>query len=136
MRAMVTILLHGLLIAGTPSPGVSGSGSALTSVYAISFHSQAGATLPSGATFVCHARIMPGVNAAQSVSRAAAGNESGCAMELPFAWAANHPQPVAVLSYEVDTISANGQLLRTAVREGVALPNAAPGVSARIDIAF
>ena len=138
MRAMVAILLHGLLIAGAPSSGVlsSDTGSTLTGTYRIAFHPQAGATLPPGATFVCHARIVPGMNAAQSASGAATGNENGCAMELPFVWAVNQPRPVAVLSYEVNTVTANGHVLRTVVREGVGLPSAAPGAATRIDLAF
>jgi hypothetical protein len=137
MRAMVAILLHGLLMACAPGTGAgTDAGSAQTGVYRIAFHPQAGALLPPGATFVCRVRIMPGINAAQSTTGAAAGNKSGCATELPFVWMANHSQPAATLSYEVDTISADGRVLRSVIREDVALPNASAGAAARIDVAF
>jgi hypothetical protein len=142
MRTMVALLLHGLLVAGA-QPGASGPGvtntdmdGAVTGVYALSFHPEVSRPLPPGAMVVCRARILPGVNAVQPAMGTAGGNQSGCALEIPFAWAANRPRPVATLGYEVDEIGSDGRVLRRVVREGVVLPESAAGTARHIDVAF
>jgi hypothetical protein len=136
MQTISAIVLCGVLAAAT-QPGLSGSSAdasgTAASVYAVAFHPEAGA-LPHGEMYVCRARIMPGANAAQPAM--GAGNAAGCALEVPFVWAANHSQPAATLSYEVDAVSADGRVLRSVAREGVALPEPAPGSVSRITLTF
>lgn len=149
MRTMAAVLLHGLLAAGamtgTTGPAGAGSGAAnadtdgaLSGIYTISFHPEVSRQLPPGAMLVCRARVLPAVNGVQPGAGfgRAPGNQSGCALEVPFVWAANRPQPAATLSYEVDEVGADGRLLRAVTRNGVALPEAAAGAARRIDVAF
>jgi hypothetical protein len=89
MQTICAIVLCGVLAAAV-QPGLSSSnpdaGTAVTSVYALSFHPQVDA-LPPGAMYVCRARIMPGADAGQTAngSGMVPGNQSGCALEVPFA---------------------------------------------------
>src|ERR1700743_3576490 len=118
MQTICAIMLCGVLATvAQPGPGsanmarsnAAGPGAEtdgeLMSVYALAFHPEAG-TLPQGAVYVCRARIMPGTNAGQAAR--GSGNDAGCALEVPFVWQANRPQPAATLSYEVDVVSAGG----------------------------
>ena len=144
MQTICAIVLCGVLAAAVqPDPSSSNApglnatdpnadaSSSVTSVYALTFHPEAGA-LPSGAIYVCRARIMPDTNAAQPAK--GSGNQSGCALEVPFAWQANRPQPAATLSYQVNAIAADGRVLRSVAREGIALPVA--GSAARVELTF
>ncbi|WP_058189126.1 hypothetical protein [Terracidiphilus gabretensis] len=141
MQTICAIVLCGVLAAAAqPDPGSSNTtdssvnaGSAMTSVYALTFHPEAGA-LPAGAVYVCRARIMPSTNAAPPAN--GSGNQSGCALELPFAWQANRPQPAATLSYEVNAVSADGRVLRSVAREGIALPAPVAGSAAHVELTF
>jgi hypothetical protein len=150
MQTICAIVLCGVLAAAAqPSPGSSNVtssnatdssvnvGSSVTSVYALSFHPEAGA-LPLGAIYVCRARIMPGTNTAQSAkgSSTVPGNQSSCALEVPFAWQANQPQPAAMLSYQVDAVGADGRILRSVAREGIALPPSEAGSAAHVELTF
>jgi hypothetical protein len=141
MLPLRTVLISGVMMMAAASVRAASLGtdanSELVSVYALTFHPELAKTLPAGAMYVCRARVMPGVNAApQPALGASGGNQSGCALEIPFVWAANRPQPVATLSYEVDEIGADGRVLRRVVREGVALPEPAAGAARHIDVAF
>ena len=139
MRTICAVLLHGFLAAAA-QPGVMGTGAAntdtdgaLTGVYALSFHPGTGA-LPPGAMYVCRARIMPGAGAGQPAI--GSGSGAGCALEVPFVWQANRPQPVATLSYEVDAVGADGRVMRSVTRKDVALPAPAAGGKARVELTF
>jgi hypothetical protein len=137
MQTICAIVLCGVLAAAA-QPGLNRStedaGSSVTSVYALAFHPEAGALLPAGAMYVCRARIMPGASASQPAI--SSGNSAGCALEVPFVWQANHPQPVATLSYEVDAVGSDGRVLRSVARQGVELPDPTPGVSRHMDVIF
>ena len=141
MLPLRAVLISGLVMMAAASvqaaaPGAD-AGSALVGVYVLTFHPEVSRPLPPGAMVVCRARILPGVNAApQAAMGTAGGNQSGCALEIPFVWAANRPQPVAMLGYEVDEIGADGRVLRRVVREGVVLPESAAGAARHIDVAF
>ncbi len=136
MQTICAMLLCGVL-AYAAQPSLSGSSAdtsgMASSVYALSFHPGIN-TLPPGAIYVCRARIMPGVNASEPAK--GSGNEAGCAVEVPFVWNSGHPQPSATVSYEVDAISTEGRVLRTVVREGVALPAAVSGITSHVDLNF
>jgi hypothetical protein len=138
MQTICAIVLCGVLAAAA-QPGINGgvanpdANGASTAVYALSFHPEAGALLPAGAMYVCRARIMPGASASQPAM--GSGNNAGCALEVPFVWQANRPQPVATLSYEVYLVGADGRVLRSVARQGVALPDPEPGVS-RVTLIF
>jgi hypothetical protein len=138
MRAVLISCL-GLAAAASMCAAAPGSDTAneFVGVYALSFHPQAGA-LPPGAIYVCRARIMPDTGATQppAGSSNSAGNQSECALEVPFAWQANRPQPVATLSYEVDAVAADGHVISSVTRQGVALPVSAPGVAQHINVIF
>jgi hypothetical protein len=145
MQTIYAIALCGVLaIAAQPGKDSrisAGSGADIsgvsTSVYALSFHPEAGA-LPPGAIYVCRARIMPGARTEKAAkdSGLVPGNQFGCALEVPFAWEANHPQPAVALSYEVDTVSTDGRVLHSVARNGVALPPPVAGSSAHIELTF
>jgi hypothetical protein len=145
MQTICAIVLCGVLAAAT-QPGLNDSNATdssanvsgvQTSVYALSFHPEVGA-LPPGAMYVCRARIMPGANAAQPAkgSGTVPGNQSGCALEVPFVWQANRPQPAATLSYEVDAVGADGRVQRSVAREGIALPAPVAGAAAHMELTF
>ena len=109
------------------------AGSSVTSVYALSFHPEVGG-LPPGAIYVCRARIMPGASTEQPAK--GSGNNAGCALEVPFAWQANRPQPAATLSYEVDAVGTDGRVLRSVSREGLPLPAPMADTKAYIELSF
>jgi hypothetical protein len=108
-------------------------GASVTSIYALAFHPEVG-ELPPGAIYVCRARIMPGANAEQPAK--GSGNSAGCALEIPFAWQANRPQPAATLSYEVDAVSVDGRVLRSVERDGLPLPAPMADTKAYIELSF
>lgn len=136
MQTICAIALCGVLAAAI-RPDVNSSSantnSVSTSVYALSFHPEVGA-LPPGAIYVCRARIMPGANAAQQAK--GSGDSGGCALEVPFAWQANRPQPTATLSYEVDAVGVDGRVLRSISREGLPLPAPVAGSAAHLELIF
>ena len=136
MMAAATGWAAGPGLASGTDAGVD-AGNALVRVYALTFHPQAAKTLPAGSVYVCRARVMPGWDAASRLAPGTAGgSRSGCALEIPFLWTANRPQPVATLSYEVDEIDASGRVLRSVAREGVALPESVAGAALHVDVAF
>jgi hypothetical protein len=144
MQTICAIALCGVLAAvaqpatdrNSAGPGADISGIS-TSVYTLSFHPQSGA-LPPGAIYVCRARIMPGAGTEKAAkdSGLMPGSQSSCALEVPFAWQTNHPQPAVALSYEVDTVGKEGRVLHSVVRDGVALPPPVAGSSAHVELTF
>jgi len=127
---------------GEPVPvAVNGS-------YAVTFNVRVPASLPSGATILCKARVAPNTPRLGSLRLASmpmnngqasvSGSTANCQVQIPFSWTVNDPQNGVALSYEIDAVSASGALPVAVIRQEAVASYPAAGTSAnlRIQLAF
>jgi hypothetical protein len=127
---------------GGPTPvAVNGS-------YAVTFNVRVPASLPSGTTILCKARVAPNAPRLGSLRLAStpmsngqasvAGSTANCQVQIPFSWTVNDPQNGVALSYEIDAVSASGALPVAVIRQEAIASYPAAGTSAnlRFQLAF
>jgi hypothetical protein len=111
--------------------------------YTVTFHVLAPTTVPDGATLTCKARIAPRVSGTDLLNPAAvvaesiqgvatvSGSAADCTVQVPFAFAVDKANDVALLSYEIDALTAAGPVfVRTQQGIGVQIPP--PGTTANV----
>jgi hypothetical protein len=125
----------------------------VSGVYSVAFNVNLSTSMPSGATLLCRARVVPNAPLFANLDRAALpavsgmasinGSTATCWVEIPFAWTLNGASngaalyPGAALSYEIDEVSASNSpptVLRTSAAQGIGVAYPATGGSARLNI--
>jgi hypothetical protein len=125
----------------------------VSGVYSVAFNVNLSTSMPSGATLVCRARVVPNAPAFANLDRAALpavsgtasinGSTATCWVEIPFAWTLNGGSndavlyPGAALSYEIDEVNVSNSMptvLRASAAQGIGVAYPAAGGNARLNI--
>jgi hypothetical protein len=115
--------------------------------YSVTFTVNVGAAFAPGTSFLCKARAVPNAPALNAYSLQAlpavsstatmTGSWANCTVELPFSWIGDNPGSLALLSYEIDAISAPGaQAVPLRIAEAIGVPYPSPGGSSRLSISL
>jgi hypothetical protein len=114
LACLVPLLVAASAAAAPPdTPPIPAAAEPSSAVYALTFQLSGDTPPTSAVTLACHARIVPALpggdprNAQPAATRPPSGNQ--CPLDLPSSWS-GCAAPAVSLDYEIDSVSAGGDL--------------------------
>ncbi len=132
MASSTAMAAVGDVVATAASTSVQG-------VYLLTFDLGGATQMPAGATLNCRARIIPNLPGGDhaTVQPAVAGTTTElkpkCRVEVPFSWIVTQPQSGALLSYQIEAVSANGMRVWSTAQDGIGVAYPAAGATLQMD---